>query len=143
MTTTASDWVCLLPKNSAVTELAFDLDNRGLAYGDGFFTTMGVIDGSILWADYHQQRLISHAHALQLDIDSEEILAILKIQAQQIEQGMLKLVVIRTPQSVRGYGYVPSDSGSATEVWLKSSTMKVATAVQLCLPDGQSVPIQL
>jgi 4-amino-4-deoxychorismate lyase len=116
-------------------------DNRGLAYADGFFTTMGVIDGLILWSDYHHQRLISHANALQLDIDSEELLAILQLYAQQLKQGMLKLVVTRAAQDIRGYGYTPSVSGSACEIWLKPSVMRVSTALQLSLPDGELVPM--
>jgi 4-amino-4-deoxychorismate lyase len=103
---------------------------------------MGVMDGLILWADYHHQRLTSHADALQLDIDCEELLAVLKIYAQQLEQGMLKLVVTRAAQDIRGYGYAPSESGSACEIWLKPTIMRVSTAVQLSLPDSNLVPMQ-
>ncbi|MGE6390198.1 aminotransferase class IV [Psychrobacter pacificensis] len=139
-----NSWVCLYPQDDTATSKAVTLspDNRGLAYADGFFTTMGVMDGLILWADYHYQRLISHADALQLDIDCEELLAVLKIYAQQLEQGMLKLVVTRAAQDIRGYGYAPSESGSACEIWLKPAVMRVSTAVVLSLPDGNLVPMQ-
>ncbi|MGP5336678.1 aminotransferase class IV [Psychrobacter maritimus] len=133
-------WICLHPPNAA--KLAMSLDNRGLAYGDGFFTTMGVIDGQILWVDYHQQRLISHATALQLQLDSDALLTILKMHAKQLQQGMLKLIVTRAAQEVRGYGYTPNTGGSACEVWLKSSPMSIATAQSLSLPDGQLIPLQ-
>ena len=123
-------------------KLAMSLDNRGLAYGDGFFTTMGVIDGQILWVDYHQQRLISHATALQLQLDSAALLTILKMHAKQLQQGMLKLIVTRAAQEVRGYGYTPSKFGSACEIWLKSSPMSIATAQSLSLPDGKLIPLQ-
>ena len=144
MTSLPSSWVCLYPQDDMATTKAVTLspDNRGLAYADGFFTTMGVMDGLILWADYHYQRLISHADALQLDIDCEALLAVLKIYAQQLEQGMLKLVVTRAAQDIRGYGYAPSESGSACEIWLKPAVMRVSTAVQLSLPDGNLVPMQ-
>ena len=144
MTSLPNSWVCLYPQDDTATSKAVTLspDNRGLAYADGFFTTMGVMDGLILWADYHHQRLISHADALQLDIDCEELLAVLKIYAQQLEQGMLKLVVTRAAQDIRGYGYVPSESGSACEIWLKPAVMRVSTAVVLSLPDGNLVPMQ-
>nr|WP_227500822.1 aminotransferase class IV [Psychrobacter aquaticus] len=118
------------------------LDNRGLAYGDGFFTTMGVVDGQILWLDYHHQRLISHAEALQLVLDSDALLTTLQIYAQQLQQGMLKLIVTRAKQEIRGYGYTPSRSGSACEIWLTSSVMTVATTKQLHLADGRSIPVQ-
>ena len=123
-------------------KLAMSLDNRGLAYGDGFFTTMGVIDGQILWVDYHQQRLISHATALQLQLDSAALLTILKMHAKQLQQGMLKLIVTRAAQEVRGYGYTPNTAGSACEVWLKSSSMSIATAQSLPLSNGQLIPLQ-
>jgi 4-amino-4-deoxychorismate lyase len=139
-----NNWICLHASNvtTDAAKLAISLDNRGLAYGDGFFTTMGVIDGQILWLDYHQQRLNSHAIALQLQLDSDALLIILKMHAKQLQQGMLKLIVTRAAQEVRGYGYTPSKFGSACEIWLKSSPMSIATAQSLSLPDGQFIPLQ-
>ncbi|MGP5174608.1 aminotransferase class IV [Psychrobacter immobilis] len=138
-----NNWLCIHP--SSVTTDSSDtvsLDNRGLAYGDGFFTTMGVIDGQILWLAHHQQRLVSHAEALQLELDSHSVMALLQTHAEQLQQGMLKLMVTRAVQDVRGYGYVPTISGSACEIWLKSSAMTVTTTEQLRLPDGCSIPMQ-
>ena len=134
-----NSWTCLHPSNA--TEAKLSLDNRGLAYGDGFFTTMGVIDGQILWLDYHQQRLVSHAAALQLQLDSQSLLAMLKTHAKQLQQGMLKLIITRAEQEVRGYGYTPNiGGGSACEIWLKSSPMSIATAQSLPLSNGQLPP---
>ena len=136
-----NSWTCLHPSNA--TEAKLSLDNRGLAYGDGFFTTMGVIDGQILWFDYHQQRLVSHAAALQLQLDSQLLLAMLKIHAKQLQQGMLKLIITRAEQEVQGYGYTPNiGGGSACEIWLKSSPMAITTARSLPLADGQFIPLQ-
>ena len=139
-----NSWICLHPSNTTTdaANIAMSLDNRGLAYGDGFFTTMGVIDGQILWLDYHQQRLNSHATALQLQLDSNSLLTMLKMHAKQLQQGMLKLIVTRASQEVRGYGYMPSESGSACEVWLKSSPMSITTAQSLPLLDRQFIPLQ-
>ena len=140
-----NSWICLHPPNATTdaANIAMSLDNRGLAYGDGFFTTMGVIDGQILWLDYHQQRLNSHATALQLQLDSNSLLTMLKMHAKQLQQGMLKLIVTRASQEVRGYGYMPSESGSACEVWLKSSPMSITTAQSLPIAvNGQFIPIQ-
>ena len=139
-----NSWICLHPSNATTdaAKLAMSLDNRGLAYGDGFFTTIGVINGQIFWVDYHYQRLISHAIALQLQLDSDALLTILKMHAKQLQQGMLKLIVTRAAQEVRGYGYTPSKSGSACEVWLKSSPMSIATAQSLPLSNGQLIPLQ-
>ena len=136
-----NSWICLHPSNATQTTLS--LDNRGLAYGDGFFTTMGVIDGQILWLDYHQQRLVSHAVALQLQLDSFSLLTALKTHAKQLQQGMLKLIITRAEQEVRGYGYTPNiGGGSACEIWLKSSPMAITTARSLPLADGQFIPLQ-
>lgn len=136
-----NSWICLYPSNA--TEAKLSLDNRGLAYGDGFFTTMGVIDGQILWLDYHQQRLVSHAVALQLQLDSFSLLTVLKTHAKQLQQGMLKLIITRAEQEVRGYGYTPNiGGGSACEIWLKSSPMAITTARLLPLADGQFIPLQ-
>ena len=136
-----NSWICLHPSNA--TQTTVSLDNRGLAYGDGFFTTIGVIDGQILWLDYHQQRLVSHATALQLQLDSQLLLAMLKIHAKQLQQGMLKPIITRAEQEVRGYGYTPNiGGGSACEIWLKSSPMAITTARSLPLADGQFIPLQ-
>ena len=138
-----NNWLCIHP-SSATTDISdtVSLDNRGLAYGDGFFTTMGVIDGQILWLAHHQQRLVSHAEALQLELDSHSVMALLQTHAEQLQQGMLKLMVTRAVQDVRGYGYVPTTSVSACEIWLKSSAMTVTTTEQLRLPDGCLIPMQ-
>lgn len=135
-----NSWICLHP--SGATEAKLSLDNRGLAYGDGFFTTMGVIDGQILWLDYHQQRLVSHATALQLQLDSQSLLAMLKTHAKQLQLGMLKLIVTRAEQEVRGYGYTPNIGGSACEIWLKSTPMAITTAQSLPLANNQFIPLQ-
>ena len=138
----SNSWVCLTALDKQTTASTASLDNRGLAYADGFFTTMGVINGQILWAEYHHQRLISHATALQLDLDHCSLLSILQMHAQQLHQGMLKLIITRAAQDIRGYGYTPSECGSTCETWLKSLAMKISTTAQLPLADGIFVPMQ-
>lgn len=135
-----NSWICLHPSNA--TQTTVSLNNRGLAYGDGFFTTMGVIDGQILWLDYHQQRLVSHAAALQLQLESFSLLTMLKTYAKQLQQGMLKLIITRAEQEVRGYGYTSNTGGSACEIWLKSSPMAITTAQSLPLANNQFIPLQ-
>ncbi|WP_201526257.1 aminotransferase class IV [Psychrobacter frigidicola] len=139
-------WTCLRSQDAGSlnnsSSNTFSLDNRGLAYGDGFFTTMGVIDGAILWHDYHHQRLCSHAQALQLDIDSDALLMSLQSHAQRLRNGVLKLIVTRAAQSVRGYGFTASAAGSQCEVRLKATNMTIATSEHWYLPNGHSVPMQ-
>ncbi len=117
-------------------------NNRGMAYGDGFFTTMAVLNGAVLWLDYHQQRLISHAQALQLDIDSDYLVSAIQVQAQQLEQGVIKVIFTRAQQSVRGYSFTADKIGRSCEVWLKATAMAIETPQQLQLPNNRHVFIQ-
>lgn len=155
-------WYALYPpaNNTAIASVApkpvtMSLDNRGLAYGDGFFTTMAVRDGQVLWADYHWQRLASHAVALQLDIATPHLVSTLKAYAQQLQQGVMKVIVTRATQSLRGYSFAADAAGNACEIWLKlmpregqsatdqSATHKTAdshdTLDTLLLPNGAPV----
>lgn len=136
-----SGWICLQSQDSQCAN-NISPDNRGLAYGDGFFTTMGVVSGAILWHDYHQQRIRSHATALQLNIDSNALLITVQKYAEQLQQGMLKLIINRAPQTVRGYSFVTAVSGSACEIWLKASAMTITTPEHWQLPDGKRLPMQ-
>ncbi|WP_201576097.1 aminotransferase class IV [Psychrobacter sp. H8-1] len=164
MTAAASDWQRLSPhpqpgsvddaintsahnivetvKDTAAKKAPITPDNRGLAYGDGFFSTIAVIDGAIVWQAYHYQRLISHAQALQLTLDSQKLMVILQAHAQKLQQGMMKVVVTRVAQSVRGYGFTPDVAGSGCEVWLKSVAMPIDTAMKAQLPDGRTLLMQ-
>lgn len=149
MLTQSDGWYCLqsysaghTTDSTAPITTSISLDNRGLAYGDGFFTTMGVIDGEILWHDYHQQRIRSHAHALQLDINDHNLRQSLQAYAQSLQHGMLKLIITRAPQTIRGYGFVPCTSGSACEIWLKAAAMTITTSEHWRLPNGERLPMQ-
>ena len=117
-------------------------NNRGMAYGDGFFTTMAVLGGAVLWLDYHQQRLISHAQALQLDIDSDYLVSAIQVQAQQLEQGVIKVIFTRAQQSVRGYSFTADKIGRSCEVWLTAKAMTIETTEQIPLPNNRHVFIQ-
>jgi len=146
MTAESTTGLCLSASDEAAGKTTLALDNRGLAYGDGFFTTMGVIDGQILWQDYHVQRLSSHAQALQLDVNSQNqmgsIVARLQAHAEQLSEGVMKLIVTRVPQAVRGYGFIPNTSGSACDVSLKTTAMSINTTQHAHLPDARMVLMQ-
>lgn len=92
-----------------------DIDARVIAYGDGFFTTMAVVAGEINWFEYHQKRCDLSAKCLQLTLDRDALTQALQQFAQQMQNGMLKLIVCRKNQAVRGYGF---DNGNA-DSWLK------------------------
>ncbi len=94
-------------------------DNRGFAYADGFFSTMGVYQGHILWLDYHRQRIINHGLALKFTLDVQSVIQQLRSHAQQINEGIVKIVITRTNQTgqgVRGYGFVHGEA----EVFIKA-----------------------
>ena len=139
--TTHNSWLTLSSSSDAIST---DLtpDNRGMAYGDGFFTTMAVVNGAVLWLVYHQQRLISHAQALQLDIDIDYLVRAIQTQAQQIEQGIIKIIFTRAQQSLRGYSFSADKTGWACEVWLKATAMTIETSEQLPLLNGERVFLQ-
>lgn len=114
---------------------AVEMDERVMAYGDGFFTTMAVINGTIAWLDYHLQRIAYSASALGLTLanDREAIGEQLTCFAQQLQHGILKLVVCRRSQPVRGYGFI---DGRAHQ-WVKLIPMTLTP------PDPQlGVPVQ-
>lgn len=138
-------WHCLYPQTDKASTQAASvlcLDNRGLAYGDGFFTTMGVLEGKVLWQDYHLQRLHTHAQALQLNLRTLDLVPDLQAQAEQLQQGIMKLIVTRAPETVRGYGFTPSASGSDCQIWLKSTPTSIDTSQRLHLNDTSSILLQ-
>ncbi|WP_315040821.1 aminotransferase class IV [Faucicola mancuniensis] len=92
-----------------------DINERVIAYGDGFFSTMAVVFGTINWLDYHQQRCQIACENLQLDMNLPLIYQHLTTLANQIQHGMLKIVVCRQSQAVRGYGF----DNCLTNVWAK------------------------
>jgi len=130
----------LIYPNSAPDQIT--LDNRALAYGDGFFTTMGVISGKILWESYHQARLADHALALQLELPISEFWEVVNKTVENIGEGMIKLIVNRDSQAVRGYGFSANDQGRACQVWLKVTKASITTDSYWQLSQNIKIPVQ-
>ncbi|MBW4009896.1 branched-chain amino acid aminotransferase [Moraxella osloensis] len=105
---------------------AIDIDSRVIAYGDGFFTTMAVVAGQINWLNYHLDRIDESAQALQLSLTNADLafssLDSFNLQspnntirayfnsqlanfAKTLNHGMLKLIVCRKNQPIKGYGF--------------------------------------
>ena len=122
--TAVSDYLATAPQ-----QIAPNL--RALAYGDGFFTTMGVHNAHLLWPSYHQARLHSHCQALQLTI-TPEVEQRLWPQLQQfaatIDHGMIKLIISRPAQNLRGYAYSTLASDNEALIWI--GVMKTALLAQ-------------
>lgn len=104
---------------------AIDIDSRVIAYGDGFFTTMAVVAGQINWLNYHLDRIDESVHALQLNLTNADLDAAnlespnhtirayfnsqLANFAKTLNHGMLKLIVCRKNQPIKGYGFCNSE----------------------------------
>lgn len=82
------------------------MDARGFAYADGFFSTLGVNRGQILWFDLHKQRLTKGATQFAFDVDMAVLDKHLQALAKQLYEGIIKIIITRQPQAVRGYGFV-------------------------------------
>lgn len=129
-----------LQNNEKISQIS--LDERVIAYGDGFFSTMAVVNGEINWQNYHQKRCETACQALQLDVDIDNIFQSLQSFAKQLLQGILKIIICRQSQHIRGYGF---DNGLAN-VWLKcmpSEKPLATSANQLIMqPTAQAVCLQ-
>ena len=52
-------------KISKTGKMLISPDNRSFKYGDGFFETLKMVDGKLLLADYHFERLFESLDILQ------------------------------------------------------------------------------
>jgi len=86
---------------------ALSLKDRGLAYGDGLFETIAVRDGKLVLLEGHLQRLALGCRRLAISADWAVLNAELRAYAQQLGDGVLKLIVTRG-DSLRGYAANPS-----------------------------------
>lgn len=132
----------------AITAAVLELTNRGFAYGDGFFTTMRVANGHIDWQAQHLARIHHHAQALSLAIDADilnQLESQLIQQAQRLNDGILKVIITRSAQNIRGYGFADSSAGQACEGWLQAIPTSAAatseTTATLALPNGTAVAL--
>ena len=154
---------------------AIDIDSRVIAYGDGFFTTMAVVAGQINWLSYHLDRIDESAQALQLNLTNADLDAAsldasnldacnlespnhtirayfnsqLANFAKTLNHGMLKLIVCRKNQPIKGYGFcncqfdafiklMPTDkplAQQANQVIIQPAASAICLTQQIaCLP---------
>jgi 4-amino-4-deoxychorismate lyase len=91
----------------------FDLNDRGLQYGDGFFTTMLIVDNSVANWSAHWGRLVFSAQQLKFEIEDE--LTIKKWLEETFETHIeafnsAKLIITR---GQGGRGYQPIENPKA------------------------------
>lgn len=88
---------------NGIEKTTVDVKDRGLAYGDGIFTTAKIIDGQVILLDQHIERLILGCQQLKLIVP---LLKSLKSQLQSVAQlytqAVLK-VMITAGSGGRGY----------------------------------------
>lgn len=82
------------------------LKDRGLAYGDGLFETIAVLAGTPVLLERHLQRLEAGCRRLAFNVDMGVLSAELIAYAQNLGNGVLKLIVTRG-DSLRGYAADP------------------------------------
>ncbi|MDF0732571.1 aminodeoxychorismate lyase [Pseudomonas entomophila] len=85
---------------------AVNLQNRGLAYGDGLFETIAVHGGRPSLLSYHLERLALGCQRLAIEADIPLVRDELLRFASQLGEGVAKLVVTRG-DSPRGYAPAP------------------------------------
>ena len=84
---------------------AINLQNRGLAYGDGLFETIAVRAGRPSLLDGHLARLALGCQRLMIDVDLALVRDEIQRFASQLGDGVAKLVLTRG-DSQRGYAPV-------------------------------------
>lgn len=88
---------------NGIQQNQIEIENRGLAYGDGLFTTAKIIDGKIQYLSSHVQRLLVGCKKLALLVPDEAELTEKLIQAaKQYNLAVLK-VIITASSGGRGY----------------------------------------
>ena len=168
-------WYSLSDAQYAKPITCIDIDSRVIAYGDGFFTTMAVVAGQINWLSYHLDRIDESAQALQLNLTNADLDAAnldaanldacnlespnhtirayfnsqLANFAKTINHGMLKLIVCRRNQPIKGYGFcncqfdafiklMPTDkplAQQANQVIIQPAATAICLTQQIaCLP---------
>jgi 4-amino-4-deoxychorismate lyase len=81
-----------------------DPSDRGLAYGDGLFETMGAVNGTIRRLDYHLERLAEGCARLAMPpLDERTIRDEIRAHCPRSGRAVVKLIVTRGP-GARGYG---------------------------------------
>ncbi|MCP4991116.1 MAG: aminodeoxychorismate lyase [Colwellia sp.] len=117
---------------NGIEQTSIDITDRGLAYGDGLFTTAKILDGQVILLDKHIQRLSLGCKQLRLDTRllnglDNQLLSVAKL----FTRAVLK-VMITTGSGGRGYSRLGLNADDANIVIIVSDypTHYEALAVQ-------------
>lgn len=123
---------------------AIDVEDRGLAYGDGLFETMLLARGAVRFFDDHFQRLSQSCARLGIDVPTErELLDDIARASEHGDRGVIKMILTRGAGG-RGYAapsatkptrvvmlYPPFDRSSDESNTLRWCSTRLARNVQL------------
>jgi len=88
---------------NGIQQKHIDIENRGIAYGDGLFTTAKILNGDIQYLTEHVQRLLLGCEKLGINAPSQaEITKQLSTVAKSYSLAVLK-VIITASSGGRGY----------------------------------------
>ncbi len=91
---------------NGIEQTTIDLNDRGLAYGDGIFTTAKITNGLVVLLDKHIERLTLGCQQLKLAAPSEQyLMSQLQLVAKLFGQAVLK-VMITAGSGGRGYSRI-------------------------------------
>ncbi|MCE2570333.1 aminodeoxychorismate lyase [Motilimonas eburnea] len=95
-------------------QLTLSHADRGLSYGDGFFTTAKVVDGQVeFWRD-HLERLMLSAKRFKIELPSVlTLFSEVQQMIQGVESGCLKITITR---GAGGRGYSPQGCTQTTRI---------------------------
>ncbi|MPW63456.1 aminotransferase class IV [Moraxella catarrhalis] len=111
------------------------MDDRAFAFGDGFFSTIGVHQGQILFAQLHHNRIMHGLTVFKLNLDVDEMMICLSELAHQMTEGIIKIIITRPRQSMRGYGFL---AAQPAQVLIKVMSSAIYQGVSFI----KGIPIQ-
>lgn len=88
---------------NGIPQSTIALDNRGLAYGDGLFTTAKIEDGGVVLLNAHIQRLVDGCNLLGIPLPSIEQLTQFVTQAAKAHDFAVLKVMVISGSGGRGY----------------------------------------
>lgn len=92
------------------------MTDRGLAYGDGLFETLKVIDGRPQFLELHEARLARDCARLDIQLDTAQLRAEIAQVVSHGASGVLKVIVTRSAM-LRGYQAPPHASSERLVVF--------------------------
>lgn len=119
-------------------EARVPVTDRGLAYGDGIFTTIRVSEGRPRFLEWHLERLLRDAAALYMEppsIDEIEEACCGLISRLEMREGVVKITVTR---GAGGRGPSPKNAGDPTVIVTASDLPEHRPPLRaITLPDAR------